>query len=143
MLMRFDAGAGTVGACLAWLLIGLSGCGGPEGPATFPVQGKIVFERGGTVEELSERTAIIEFESLDEPGVRAYGEVLSDGSFTLSSVKDGAPVGSGAVAGAHRGRFNLDEEVQHLVAPPFLDFEKSGIRITVPSTEEVLIKVWK
>ena len=48
-----------------------------------------------------------------------------------------------AVPGAHRGRLNLDEEIRHLVAPKFLRFETSGITLTVPSQEEVVVKIWR
>ena len=130
---------------LSSLLISLAGCGSePEGPPIFPVRGKIEFVRGGTVQELNNVQAIIEFESVDQPGVRAYGEILEDGSFTLGSTKDGQPLHEpGVVAGVHRGRFNLDEEYQDLVAPEFMDAEKSGITFTAPTEQEVIVKVWR
>jgi hypothetical protein len=127
---------------LGWVVV-LAGCdSGPEPPATHPVQGKIVFERGGNIHELYDHQGAIEFESVDQPGVHAYGEIQEDGSFTLSTVKDDLGF-AGAVPGTHRGRLNLDEEIRHLVAPKFLRFETSGITLTVPSQEEVVVKIWR
>jgi hypothetical protein len=121
----------------------LVGCG-ESGPPTFPVQGKLVFERGGegSIQRLYNRQGAVEFQSVDKPDIRAYGSINEDGSFTLTST-DGADAWPGAVAGEHRGRLNLDDEIRDSVAPQFLDFEKSGIKITVPSEGEVVIKVWR
>src|SRR5687767_9393510 len=70
--------------CLACLL----GCGksDPPGPATAPLQGKVVFTKGGTVKALADRQARIEFESVEQPGLRAAGLIEEDGSFTAATV---------------------------------------------------------
>lgn len=132
----------TLLAGILVLVVGLTGCGS-QGPKPVPVKGKVVFERGGDVQALSDRGALLEFQAVDQPEVRAFGEILADGSFTLSAVHDGAPRGPGALAGTYRGRLNMDQEVRHLVSPQFLDFAKSGITITVPDQADVVIKIHK
>jgi hypothetical protein len=121
------------------------GCGGSKqekGPKTAPVRGKIVFTKGGDVKTLADRQARIEFESVDQPGVRAAGMIEADGTFKLATVVEGG--GSlGAVPGAHRVRFLLDERDEKYIAPQFLDFRKSGITVNVPSDQPIEIKVWR
>jgi len=106
------------------------------------VQGKVIFTKGGSVVSLAGRSAAIEFESIDQPEVHAYGSIQEDGSFTMAT-----PAGEagklGAVAGRHRVRLALDDAAQHLVAPQFLDFQKSGITVKVPSDQPIEIKVWR
>jgi hypothetical protein len=127
----------------ALLLAGCRGSAGPKGPETVPVRGKLRFTKGGDVKSLAGRQARIEFESVDQPGVRAVGSINEDGSFTVATVlKDGS--GSiGAVPGKHRVRLGLDERDEKLVAPQFLSFEKSGITVQLPSEDELSVDVWK
>ncbi|HEY2413704.1 MAG TPA: hypothetical protein VGI40_15750 [Pirellulaceae bacterium] len=121
------------------------GCGNgskASGPKTLPVRGKVVFTKGGDVKTLFDRQARIELESLDQPGVRAVGTIEEDGGFTVATVADsGSSVG--AVPGTHRVRFLLDERDERFVAPQFLNFQKSGITVKVPSEEPIEIKVWR
>jgi hypothetical protein len=49
----------------------------------------------------------------------------------------------GAIPGTHRVRLDLDDQAQRLVAPQFLDFVKSGLKITVPSDTSIEVKVWR
>jgi hypothetical protein len=112
------------------------------GVKTVPVQGKITFTKGGEVKTLFDRQGVITFDSVDQPGVRAIGEIQEDGSFTVSTVKDGVSA-PGAVEGTHRVRLDLDDSAARFVAPQFLDFQKSGITVKVPSEQPVEIKVWK
>lgn len=118
-----------------------AGCGRPAGPSTVPVTGKVVFVKGGTTKTLAQRQAQIEFESLDQPGIHAYGEIQEDGSFTLITAKDDAGQ-EGAVPGNHRVKLNLDSASIRFVAPKFQSFETSGIRVKVPSDQPIEIKVW-
>lgn len=130
------------------LLVGilLAGCSSrAAGPATVPVKGKLVFLRGGDARTIGERQGIIEFASIDHPGVRAFGEIQEDGSFQLISVQDDqASVGSeGIVPGAHRVCLRLDATSREFVAPQFLDLERSKIVAQVSGNEEIVIQVWR
>jgi hypothetical protein len=40
-------------------------------------------------------------------------------------------------------RLDLDDNAQNLVAPQFLDFAKSGLKITVPSDTPIEVQVWR
>jgi len=136
----------TIGMVLSLLFaLILSGCGksgAAKGPATVPVRGKVVFSRGGTVKTLADKQARIELESIDQPGIRAVGPIQEDGSFEVATVTAGG--GSpGAVAGKHRVRLDLDDQAGRFVAPPFLDFSKSGVTISVPSDQPIEVQVWR
>ena len=129
---------------VAWIgLIAVGGCGGgPTGPATVPFSGKVVFTKGGSVRTLNSRTGGVEFQSVEQPDLRAYGSIEEDGSFTLAT-RIGDSGKPGVVAGKHRVRIKLDDDYKHLVAPQFLQFERSGITVTAPSDQPVEVKVWK
>jgi len=141
MLRDIVLAAGIAAAAIS----ALAGCGDkpPDiGFKTFPVAGKITFTKGGEVKTLYDRQGLVSFESVEQPGVRAIGEIQADGSFTLSTVKDGLSA-PGAVAGTHRVRLDLDDSAARFVAPQFLDFQKSGITVKVPSEQPIEVKVWR
>jgi hypothetical protein len=128
--------------CLFALLSGCGGGGANGGPQTVPVSGKVVFTKGGSVAALADSSATVEFESVDQPGVKAIGGVLEDGSFNMGTLtEEGGKFG--AIAGKHRVRLTLDEDRRGLVAPKFLNFATSGITVTVPSDQPIEIQVWK
>jgi hypothetical protein len=132
---------GSVSAAVILLLaMALPGCG-EKGPPTFPVQGRIVFEGEGNIFPLYDSQGGILFESVEQPGAQAYGAINEDGTFKLMTSVNGVAK-EGAIAGTHRGRLVLDEEVQKFVAEQFLDLEKSGLTITVPTEGEVVVKIW-
>ena len=121
----------------------LAGCSGPAGPATVPVKGKLVFLRGGQAKTLADRQGIIEFASLSQPGVRAFGEIREDGSFELISVQGGAGR-AGAVPGEHRVCLRLDATARQFVAPQFLDLQHSRVIANIDAaTKEIVIPVWR
>ena len=137
------------GACFTGLAllagaVFLCGCGGEkmEGPPTVPVKGRIEFTKGGKVQDLANNSILVEFQSVEQPEVKAFGEILEDGSFTMSTQADekGKP---GVVAGTHRVRLNADESASRFVSPKFLSHETSGITVNVPTEGELVIKVWK
>jgi len=124
-------------------LIAVGGCGRrQEGPATVPLSGKVVFTKGGSVSTLNSRTGGVEFQSVEQPDIRAYGSIEEDGSFTMAS-RVGESGKPGVIPGKHRVRIKLDDEFKHLVAPQFLQFERSGVTVTAPSDQPVEVKVWK
>jgi hypothetical protein len=129
---------------MASLLMTPMGCGPstPAGPETVPVSGKIEFVKGGDIAKLHDREGAIEFESSDSPGQRAIGAINQDGSFTMTSMVANAGK-EGVVPGKHRVRLNLDDDTKALVNPKFLSFETSGLVVTLPSNELILIKIWK
>jgi hypothetical protein len=141
-MMRVDALAEAFALLLGVGIV--AGCGGEtvEGPPTVPVKGKIEFTKGGKVQDLSDQSIVIEFQSIEQPEFKAFGEILEDGSFTLTTQvnEKGKP---GVVAGSHRVRLNADESAARFVSPKFLTYETSGITVKVPPDGELVIKVWK
>jgi hypothetical protein len=123
----------------------IAGCGDEEieGPPTIPVKGRIEFTKGGKVQDLSNNSIIVEFQSVEQPDYKAFGEILEDGSFTMTTQvnEKGKP---GVIAGKHRVCLNADENAARFVSPKFLQHETSQIVVTIPPPEEELvIKVWK
>ena len=121
------------------------GCGKSDnatGPKTVLLRGKVVFTKGGDAASLAKRQGRIELESIEQPTIHAAGPIEEDGSFTVATVtaEGSSP---GAVPGNHRVRLDLDDQAQRLVAPQFLDFVKSGLKITVPSDKPVEVQVWR
>jgi hypothetical protein len=123
----------------------VSGCGKAEtatGPKTVPLRGKLVFTKGGDAKALFKRQGRIELESVEQPNIHAAGPIEEDGSFTVATVT-GEGSSPGAVPGSHRVRLDLDDQAQRLVAPQFLDFVKSGVKITVPSDQPIEVQIWR
>ena len=121
----------------------LSGCGGSGLPSTRAVTGKVIY-KGGDVKVLEGGT--VEFQLVSDPNVIAGGEIKADGTFALSTwSKDGRTEVKGAAAGEHKVRVDPprpDEvESRRLIAARYRSFDKSGIRITLPSDKvEVVIE---
>ncbi len=65
---------------VAWLMIALCGCSG--GSKTYPVQGKLIFDKGD-IKLLSGSVLICQQQQ--EPFLQAYGEIRADGSFQLKT----------------------------------------------------------
>ena len=135
------------GLLLPAALVGMTllGCGSKplEGPPTVPVNGKVVFTKNGSLEPIVDRQGAIEFESVEQPGVKAVGDIQPDGSFTVSTLVQGGAK-PGAVTGQHRVRLLLDDRAQQFVAPQFLRFDKSGIAVTVAEPQsDVQIQIWR
>ena len=130
---------------LAFALFSIThlGCeSAPPGPETVPITGKIEFVKGGDIAKLHDREGAVEFESVEKPGTKALGAINADGTFTMTTLVEAAGK-EGVVPGKHRVRMNLDDDTKNLVHPKFLSFEKSGVVVTVPSNEPILIKIWK
>jgi hypothetical protein len=147
----FRAGPG-----LALMVLGtvvLAGCGGAR---THGVQGKVVVE-GGDVAKLAQSTIEAQLES--DPAVRASGEIQPDGSFELTTLKDGQVL-DGAVEGTYTARIILadhqpegsDEDDDEAPAPrrkkkgpklpvsqKYLDFKTSGWSFKVPTDGSVTL----
>lgn len=130
----------------------LIGCGSGA-PAVYPVSGRIDFQKGGDLKKLAGAT--VEFESVADPLIRAYGEIKDDGTFVMTTQTAGVAQ-VGAVAGEHRIRILFEvhqdkdeEEDEGTVRPPpklpihhrFTKFENSGFKCTVPISGELVLKV--
>lgn len=124
------------------VIVGCAKSDSSKGPKTLPVRGKVVFTKGGDVKTLSSRQARIEFESVDQPGIRAAGMIAEDGGFQVATVTENGS-SLGAVPGTHRVRLLLDERDEKFIGPQFLDFKKSGITVKVPSEQPIEINVWR
>jgi hypothetical protein len=136
-----------IGSAAVALFVGLgtfAGCGGEkvEGPPTIRVKGKIEFTKGGKALDLANRGVAVEFQSIEQPEVKSFGEILEDGSFTMATQvnEKGKP---GVIAGSHRVRLNADESVGRFVSPRFFEYATSGITVKIPLEGELVIKVWK
>src|SRR5262245_57098276 len=79
---------------LALLALSASACGN----RTYPVRGKVVYKDNGRPVPGG---VVIWFESTTPPHARASGVVGADGTFVLSTNREG----SGAIQGEHRVRF--------------------------------------
>lgn len=121
----------------------LAGCGSSKKLDTRPVQGKLVFEKGGSVKSLHEAEATVAFESVDHPGLRATAEIAEDGSLINVISQKQEAIEYGLVPGTYRVRLDLAERRRGLVQPRFLSFEKAGLTVQVPSDTEIVIKVWR
>ena len=114
----------------------------PAGPPTVDVKGKLVITKGANIASLYNRDGAIEFESVDLPGTKAYGQLKEDGSFTLTTQKDGI-YKEGLVEGTHRVRLLLDEQASQFVHPQFLEFSTSPLTAKVPDEREIVLQVWR
>jgi hypothetical protein len=108
-------------------LPGLAGCGTGM-PATYPVKGKVVF-KGGKPASYGR----IEFQSLSDSTVKAIGQVGKDGSFTLTTHKEGRNT-PGAVAGQHKvivEQEGWDKPLVVIVVPTPLTVEERDNDLTI------------
>ena len=142
MKLRFALVCSTCVVPLCLLLIGC-GSGGPTPPfKTHPVTGKVVF-KGGRQDKL-ERGKVW-FQSTADKDVQAVGQITDDGTFTMSALqKDKA--WAGVPAGDYKVKIDppLDDQRNKqwgLIHLKYLDFDKSGIRVTVPVKGELVIEV--
>jgi hypothetical protein len=121
------------------VLCGVTGCGG----GLYPVRGKVVYEDGSPMTE-----GFVICETRDGgPAVMARGEIHSDGTFRLGTVKpgDGARAGTYRVLVLPNGRTEAEEHT----LPPVLDrkfqsYNTSGLEIEVKEgPNEVTLRVRK
>jgi len=129
------------------LLLGaglVAGCGGEkvEGPETIPVKGKVELIKGGNVQDLSNRGIIVEFRSVEQPEVKAFGTILEDGTFTMAT-QVGDKGKSGVIPGNHRVCLSGDDSAERVVSRKYLQHKTSGITVKVPLEGELVIKVSK
>jgi hypothetical protein len=125
----------------------LGGCGS-GGPKTHPVKGKVVTARADDLKSLVGQA--VEFQSAVEPETRAFGQIQSDGSFTLSTYRQGVSL-PGAIEGTHAARLMVDAGGAEGDARPrkgkwtfdrkYTRFDTSGWVVTVPTDGEVILQL--
>jgi len=128
-------------AVLIALPLALSaGCSGP-GIKTHPVSGKVEV-KDGDVAMLAGSTVQLVQEA-DET-IRPYGNIDASGNFTVKTPFKGEIL-QGAPAGKYKARLMLGDESDegvpsrkgkgNVIHPRVLEFDKSGLSITVPSAD--------
>ena len=117
------------------LALTMLGCGPPTPSIeTFPVMGKVVGSDGKAFPG-----GAIEFRSQSAQPFNAFGEIQSDGSFTLYTVAEGSRA-AGAIAGTHRvtivPAMDHTQAAQPITLSDVFTVERSAndFTITVPST---------
>ncbi len=105
----------------------LAGCA--EGVKTFPTTGKVIYKADGKPFQ-----GVVYFEAVKPPHMRSMAITNADGTFSLSTVKEG----SGAVEGEQVIRIDIDQtdEVQikdkaKNIHPKYLDFATSPLKVKV------------
>lgn len=133
-------GCGTRWLGPAVVLIALLGCGGPT---TYPVKGKLVFEKGD-IKLLS--GSIISCQHEQDPSIGARGDIQEDGSFTLETYVRGKIV-PGALEGTYRARIIPEDGAEDglfyktRIDPRFLDAQASTLTFKVPAPDAVVLTV--
>ena len=134
--MRRGARCCALGAALS--LVVLSGCSSP-GLKTHPVSGKIEL-KDGDVALLTGSS--VEFLHETDEMVRPSANIDGSGAFSVKTLHRGEIV-EGAPEGNYKARIILADQSDdgvpkrpaNLVHPRYFDFEKSGLRYTVPSSD--------
>jgi hypothetical protein len=127
-------------------LILLGGCG-PGGPKTHPVKGKVVTAKAEDLKALAGQA--VELQSTAEPETRGFGQIQPDGSFTISTYRQGASL-PGAIEGTHKVRLMIDlgddgdgrpRRKKWTFDRKYTRFEDSEWSISVPTDGEVILKL--
>lgn len=122
------------------LVVIATGCSSNDIP-TYPVEGIVTLDDGTPVQ-----TGTVEFNSLDQ-NLTARGSIQSDGTFRLTTFKDG----DGAVAGAHDAvvvqLISTEDLSLHehdhgpTIDPKFAHYDSAGLRFTVHTDRTNSIRV--
>jgi hypothetical protein len=132
---------------VAGIVLGLlAGCG-QSGLKTFPVNGRLVLPNPDNLKRLEGQG--VEFQLTTEPNTRAFGRLQADGSFTVTTYRLGITA-PGALEGTHKVRLQIDvgedegdrtRRQKWPIEKKFTRFETSTWEVTVPTAEEVVLKV--
>jgi hypothetical protein len=126
---------------LALLLVGCSSGGPPKIEGT-AVRGKVVYKGKGNVGVLA--NGKVRLRSDANPELVVFGTIEEDGSFVLGASAPGKSPG-GVPAGEYKVRIeppdNDDGRPLPVVHAKYMDFNRSGLRITVPPPGEVVLEV--
>ena len=130
----------TINRCNAWLMMlflpAFVGCSSEQ--ITYPTQGKVVYKDDG-----APFIGKIYFEAVNPPHTRSMATTKADGSFSLSTVREG----SGSVEGEQVVRVDMDmpdtpdfKNRSKVVKLQYLDFITSPIRVNVePSNSNFFV----
>jgi hypothetical protein len=132
---------------LAGLIVLLGGCG-PSGPKTHAVSGKVVPAKAEDLKLLVGQA--VELQSTLEPETRGFGKIEADGSFTISTYRQGVSL-KGAIEGTHKARLMIDlgedddgrprKKKKWSLDRKYTHFDKSGWVFSVPTEGEVRLKL--
>jgi hypothetical protein len=113
------------------VLVFACGCGGP---GLYSVKGMVVYKDGSGIAVLERGQIVFDPADPSAPKASARGEIRKDGSFTMSTYKEG----DGVVPGAYRimvvppPYFGIrGSSPPELFDSRYEDFETSGLSITV------------
>jgi hypothetical protein len=121
-----------------------AGCGDGKPPKIegTPVRGKIVYKGKGNVAVLADGK--VRLRSDANPDLVVFGTIEEDGSFVLGASAPGKSPG-GVPAGEYKARIeppdNDEGRPLPVVHPKYMDFNRSGLRVTVPPPGEVILQV--
>jgi hypothetical protein len=126
-------------------IISLVGCGG-DGPATYPVEGRITFADGKPL-----AGGVVEFQPADKQteSFSSRGRIQPDGTYQMSTFA----ANDGVVAGKHRvlvspplppGPIDPMKRPKPVIHPRFERYDTSGLEYTVteegPNTFDITIE---
>jgi len=126
-----------------FVLVATVGCG-PTGPKLHPVAGKVA----PADQELADLAGCsIEIVDTTNDANRGFALIQPDGQFSVESLQAGE-VKQGIVDGLYKARIILNDEDQaarkraaSAVASRYHRFETSGLEISVPPADEVVLPV--
>jgi len=133
-------------ASAAWIMLSLCGPAGcsSQGIKTYPVSGKVEV-KDGDVAMLTGSTIQLVQEADDT--IRPYGNLDASGNFTVKTLHKGE-IAQGAPQGKYKARIMLGDESDegvpsrkgkgNVIHPRFLEFNTSGLYLTVPSSDYTL-----
>ena len=135
----------TAYAALALLA---AGCGGTPPSPTLPkiegtaVRGRVAYKGKGNVARLA--NGKVRLHSDADPTLVVVGTIEEDGSFALGASAPGKSPG-GVPAGRYKARVEPPQDDEGnprpLVQRKYMDFNKSGLTVTVPPPGEVVLEV--
>jgi hypothetical protein len=106
----------------------MMGCGGKN---LYPVKGTVVYKDGADTSVLAGGRVIFQPADPEMPNVSPRGQIQKDGSFQMTTPTEGD--------GVHPGTYKIvvglpyppKKSRDELLDPRYLDFETSGLKITV------------
>jgi hypothetical protein len=128
-------------------LIGILGGCGPSGPKTHAVKGRVVTAKADDLKLLVGQS--VELQSTAEPETRGFGQIQADGSFTISTYRQGVSL-PGAIEGTHKVRLMIDlgddddgrpAKKKGPLDRKYTQFDQSGWVISVPTDGELVLKL--